>query len=112
MTTTTTTQHNAPVIKLITDRYSAHVKSFNHLPVSDADSDAHFWLNKELAEIATAALTRAPLFKPSGNRRALLPSVDLGNAYRALRAAMTPEERARYAEIQNALETLGDKYEG
>ena len=109
---TTTTQHNAPVIKLITDRYFAHVRSFNFLPVSEADSDTQFWLNKELAELATAAFTRAPLFKPSGNRRALLPSTNLGNAYRALRAALTPEEQTRYNEIQEALEALGDKYEG
>ena len=107
----TTTQHNAPVIKLITDRYSAHIRSFNFLPVSEADSDTHYWLNKELAELATAAFTRAPLFKPSGNRVALLPSTDLGNAYRALKAALTPPERTRYDEIQEALYALSDKYE-
>lgn len=104
-------QHNAQVIKLVTDRYSAHVKQFNRLDVSEADSDTHFELNRELSELATAALTRAPLFKPSGNRVALLPSTDLGNAYRAMREHLTTEERARYGEVQNALEALTDKYE-
>lgn len=106
------TPHNAAVIKLITDRYSAHVKSFNHLPVSDTDSDRHFDLNKELAELATVALARAPLFKPSGNRVALLPSTDLGNAYRAVRQNLTSGERARYNTIQDELCALQDKYEG
>lgn len=104
--------HNAPVIKMITDRYSAHVNSFAHLAVSEEDSDKQYWLNRELADLATAAFTRAPLFAPSGNRVALLPSTDLGNAYRALRAAFTPEERARYDAIQEALHALSDKYEG
>ena len=107
-----TTQHNAAVIKLVTDRYSAHVQAFHAYDVSEADSDANYWLNKELAELATAALTRAPEFKPSGNRRALLPSTDLGNAYLAVRKHLTDAERARYAEIQEMLERLSDKYEG
>lgn len=107
-------QHNYRVIKLVTDRYRAHVRSFNRIypPVSEDDSHEQYFLNKELEAIATAAFTRAPEFKPSGNRMALLPSVDLGNAYLALRAAMTPEESARYAEIQAALDVLQDKYEG
>jgi hypothetical protein len=108
----TATPHNAPVIKLVTGRYSSHVQSFNYLPVSEADSDTHYWLNKELETLATRALSRAPLFRPSGNRVALLLSTDLGNAYRAMRKAFTPEEAARYAEIQTALDALTDKYEG
>ena len=104
--------HNAPVIKMVTGRYSAHVKSFNHLPVTEADSDTQYWLNDELARIATAALTRAPLFKPSGNRVALMLSTDLGNAYRLMRQHFTDAERARYAEIQEALDVLTTKYEG
>lgn len=106
-----TTQHNAAVIKLVTDRYSAHVQVFHAFDVSEEDSDANYWLNKELAELATAALTRAPEFKPSGNRMALLPSTDLGNAYRAVRQHLTETERTRYAEIQEALEKLTGKYE-
>lgn len=104
-------QHNAPAIKLITDRYSHQVRMFNYLPVSDADSDTQFWLYKELAELATAALTRAPLFKPSGNRMALLPATDLGNVRIAMRRAFTDAERARYDEIQEAITALTDKYE-
>ena len=107
----TATPHNAAVIKLITDRYSAHVRMFNGLPVSADDSDTHYWLSQEKATLATRALSRAPLFKPSGNRRALLPSTDLGNAYRAMRKAFTPEESARYTEIDDALHALTDKYE-
>lgn len=104
-------KHNAPVIKLITDRYSAHVNRFNHLDVSEEDSDVQHELYKELADLATAVFARAPLFKPSGNRVALLPSTDLGNAYVALRRAFTSEERARYDAIQEALNALQDKYE-
>jgi hypothetical protein len=105
-----TATHNAPAIKMITGRYSEHIKSFNHLPVTDADSDANYDLNKELAAIATAALTRAPQVKPSGNRLALLLSTDLGNVYRAMRQSLTPEEKVRYEEIQERLDVLGDKY--
>lgn len=104
--------HNAPVIKLITDRFSAHVRSFNFLPVSEEDSDAQFWLNKEKAELATAALTRAPEFKPTGNRRALSPAHNLGDAYRTMRQHFTPTEAARYAEIQDILDAFTAKYEG
>jgi hypothetical protein len=104
--------HNAPAIKLVTDRYSAHVQSFNHLPVSEDDSDTHYWLSKELETLATRALSRAPLFKPSGNRVALLPSTDLGNVRIAMRRAFTPEELARYNKIQDDLTALTDKYEG
>lgn len=104
-------QHNAPVIKMITDRFSAHVRQFNFLPVSEADSDAQYWLSKERAELATAALTRAPEFEPSGNRRALDPAADLGNAYRTMRQHFTDAERARYEEITTALDALTDKYE-
>lgn len=105
-------KHNYQVIKMVTDRYSAHVKSFNHMDVSDEDSDTHYYLNKELASLAETVFARAPLFRPSGNRAGLLPSVDLGNAYRALRENMTGEERARYNEIQEKLHALQDKYEG
>lgn len=103
--------HNALAIKLVTDRYSAHVKSFNHLPVSEADSDRQYDLYRELAELATAALTRAPLVKPSGNRMALLPATDLGNVRIAMRREFTDAERARYDAIQEELNTLTDKYE-
>lgn len=104
-------QHNAPAIKLITDRYSAHIVSFNHLPVSQEDSEAQYFLYKELEALATAALTRAPQVKPSGNRMALLPATDLGNVRIAMRRAFTDAERARYDEIQEALTSLTDKYE-
>lgn len=103
--------HNAAVIKLVSGRYSAHIRSFNFLPVSEEDSDTQFWLNKELADIATAVFGRIEEFKPSGNRRALLASTDLGNAYRALRQGMTGAEKERYEEIQEALISLSEKYE-
>lgn len=104
-------QHNAPAIKLVTDRYSAHVKSFNHLDVSEEDSHTQYFLYKELETLATAALTRAPKFEPSGNRMALLPSTDLGNVRIAMRRAFTDAERARYDEIQEEINALTDKYE-
>lgn len=104
--------HNAPAIKLITDRYSAHVRSFNFLPVSEADSAAQYWLYKELETMVTAALTRAPQFKPSGNRMALQLSTDLGNVRMAMLRELTETERMRYDEIQDALHILADKYEG
>ena len=105
--------HNYQVIKLVTDRYSHHVKLFNRQPgVTEADSDAQYFLCKELEALATAALGRAPEFKPSGNRLALLPSTDLGNAYVALRRNLTDDERARYNAIQDELNALTDKYEG
>lgn len=103
--------HNAPAIKLITDRYSVQVRMFNYQDVSEEDSDAQYWLYKELAGLATAALTRAPKFHPSGNRMALMPSTDLGNVRIAMRRAFTDAERARYDEIQDALHALADKYE-
>lgn len=104
--------HNAPAIKLVTDRYSVQVRLFNYLPdVTEADSDAQYFLYKELSELATAALTRAPLFKPSGNRMALLAANDLGNVRIAMRRAFTDAERTRYDEIQEALNALTDKYE-
>lgn len=105
-------QHNARVIKLVTDRYSAHVRRFNHLDVSDADSDAQYDLYKELEKLARAAFGRAPEFKPSGNRMALAPWADLGDAYRELRRNLTPDERTQYMEIQERLCELNDKYEG
>ena len=105
------TQHNGPAIRLVADRYSAHVKRFNALDVSEADSDEQFRLYKELGALATAVLTRAPLVKPSGNRVALLPAADLGNVYQAMRHTFTPEERDRYNAIQDALNNLSDKYE-
>lgn len=104
-------QHNAPAIKLVTDRYSAAVRRFNFLPVSEADSDAQYFLYKELERLATAALTRAPQVKPTGIRVALLPATDLGNVYIAMRRAFTDAEQARYDEIQEALDALSDKYE-
>lgn len=104
-------QHNAPAIKIITDRYSAHVRQFNFLPVSEEDSDAQYELYRELETLAVAALTRAPLVKPSGNRMALLPATDLGNIRIAMRRAFTDTERIRYDEIQEALTALADKYE-
>jgi hypothetical protein len=105
------TQHNAPVIKMITDRFSAHVKAFNHLPVSTEDSDTHHDLSMERAALAVAAFTRAPVFKPTGPRRALLPAADLGDAYRVMRHHLTPQEAARYIEILEAIDALNDKYE-
>lgn len=106
-------QHNAPAIKLVTDRYSHQVRAFNRtsIVVSAADSDAHYFLYKELEALATAALTRAPQIKPSGNRMALLPSTDLGNVHIAMKRAFTDAERTRYNEIQRALDDLTDKYE-
>lgn len=104
-------KHNAPVIKLVTDRYSAHVQRFSYLDVSKEDADAQYDLNVELAALAETVFARAPLFTPSGNRMGLLPSTDLGNAYVALRRAFTSEERARYDAIQEALNALQDKYE-
>lgn len=106
-------QHNAQAIKLITDRYSAHVQQFNHREgLTQADSDEHFDLNRELSELATVALGRAPKVEPTGNRVALLPATDLGNVCIAMRRAFTDAERARYDEIQNKLNELTDKYEG
>lgn len=102
--------NNAPAIKLVTGRYSAHVSTFNCHNVSEVDSDNNYFLNKELAELATAALGRAPEIKPSGNRRALLVSADLGNCYRTVRQNLTSAELARYNEIQGILEDLNDKY--
>ena len=104
-------QHNAQAIKLITYRYSAQIRLFNYPPVSEEDSDTQYFLYKELEQLAIAALTRAPLFKPSGNRMALLPATDLGNVRIAMKRAFTPEERARYDEIQDALDAVHDKYE-
>lgn len=103
-------QHNAQAIKLITDRYSVRVRLFNYQPVTEEDSDAQYFLYKELEALAMAALTRAPLFKPSGNRMALLPATDLGNVRIAMRRAFTDAERTRYDEIQEALNALADKY--
>lgn len=105
-------KHNARVIKLVTDRYSAHVRRFNHMDVSDADSDAQYDLYKELEKLAHAAFGRAAEFKPSGNRVALAPWADLGNAYRELKRNLTADERTRYDEIQDKLHELSDKYEG
>lgn len=102
--------HNAAVIKLITDRYSAHVKSFNRLPVAESDSDSQYFLYKELSKMVADVFGREPLFKPSGNRAALIPANDLGNAYLALRKAMTEEEKLRYNQIQDELEDLSEKY--
>lgn len=104
--------HNAAVIKMVTDRFSAHIRSFNHLPVSEEDSDRQYWLCREKADLATASFTRAPEFKPSGIRMALMPSADLGNAYRAMHAHFTEEERARYAAIEEELDAFTTKYEG
>lgn len=107
------TQHNAAVIKMVRERYSTHVRFFNGtVGLTDADSDRHYDLYMELTGIMEAAFARAPEFKPSGMRRALLPSADLGNAYRTLKAHLTPEERARYDKIQDELHALSDKYEG
>lgn len=106
-------EHNYRVIKLVTDRYSKHVQSFNHLPdVTEADSDRQYDLNRELESLARAAFARAPEFKPPRGRLAFIPAQDLGNAYRALRKAFTPEERDRYSAIQDELNALTDKYEG
>jgi hypothetical protein len=66
---------------------------------------------QELTALATAALTRAPQVKPTGNRVALLPATDLGNVRIAMRRAFTDAERARYDEIQEELHALTDKYE-
>lgn len=104
-------QHNAAAIKLITDRYSVQIRMFNYQDVSEADSDAQYFLYKELEGLATAALTRAPQVKPSGIRVALLPSTDLGNVRMAMRRAFTDTERVRYDEIQNELNAITDKYE-
>lgn len=105
--------HNAPAIKLLTDRYSLAIKTFNNLPdpVSEADSGAHFDLYKELETLATEALTRAPKYKPSGNRLGLIPARDLGNVRMLMLRHLTPAERARYDEIQNEITALTDKYE-
>lgn len=103
--------HNRAAIKLLTDRYSAHIRSFNFLPVSEADSDEQYFLYKDLEALATTVLTRAELVRPTGNRVALLPSTDLGNVYVALRREFTDVERQKYNDIQNRLNELSDKYE-
>jgi hypothetical protein len=105
-------EHNYRAIKLITDRYSAHISAFNYLDVSEEDSDRQYFLYKDLEILARAAFARAPEVKLSGNRMALLPSADLGNAYKTLRAYLTPDERIRYNAIHEDLVTLSDKYEG
>lgn len=102
--------HNYTAIKLLTDRYSAQIKSFNYLVISDDDSDEQYFLYKELEKIVTAALQRAPEFKPSGNRVALLPAKDLGNVRMHAMRHMDSSERARYDEIQDMLNNLYDKY--
>ena len=106
------TQHNAPAIKLITDRWSQHVQYFNGIAgLTQDDSDRHYDLHQELAHLATNALTRAPKVQPTGNRVALLPSTDLGNVRIAMRRAFTDVERTRYDAIQEELHALTDKYE-
>jgi hypothetical protein len=105
-------EHNYRVIKMVGERYSKQVQYFNGVPdLTDADSDRHYDLYKELDGLMRTAFGRAPEFKPSGVRVALLPSADLGNAYRVLKQNLTPQERARYEEIQTELYALTDKYE-
>lgn len=108
-------QHNAPAINLMTDRYSHHIRVFNNTPgLTMDDSDTHADLYRELAELATTALTRAPWYETRDTRvkhSRLIPSLDLGNVRMLMRRHFTDAERARYDEIQEALHALADKYE-
>jgi hypothetical protein len=96
--------HNAKAIKLIEGRFSDLVKTFNHYPVSETDSDAQFWLVKERADLARVALERAPEIKVTTLARSL------GDIYRTIRQHLTPDERIRWEKIATGLESLSDKY--
>ncbi|WJV49893.1 hypothetical protein [Streptomyces flavofungini] len=96
--------HNERAYKMVEERFSAHVKVFNHYDVSDDDSDTHYWTAKDRLELAQVALERAPEMKVTTLARSL------GGIYQAIRKNLTPDELARWNEADDVLENLANKY--
>ncbi|WP_435270953.1 hypothetical protein [Streptomyces sp. 1222.5] len=95
---------NPKAFKLLEERFSMMVKTFNHANVSDTDSDDHYWTVRDRLDLGRVALERAPEFQVSTLARSL------GDIYRAVRKNLTPDELKRWEESNEALEELHDKY--
>ncbi|WP_125262043.1 hypothetical protein [Streptomyces alboflavus] len=96
--------HNERAYRMVEERFSNHVKVFNHYDVSGADSDTHYWTVKERLELAQVALERAPEMKVTTLARSL------GDVYLAIRKNLAPDELARWNEADDVLENLANKY--
>lgn len=97
--------NNAKAYAMVEERFSAHVKSFNYMNVSEADSDTQYWTVKSRLALASAALDRAP------ELRVTTPARSLGDVYRTVRKHLTPEELEQWDAMGEALESLLDKYQ-
>jgi hypothetical protein len=95
---------NQKAFKLLEERFSMMVKTFNHANVTGADSDDHYWTVRDRLELGRVALERAPEFPVTTLARSL------GDVYRAVRKSLTPDELKRWEESNEALEDLHDKY--
>jgi hypothetical protein len=95
---------NAKAFKLLEERFSMSIKTFNHANVSHADSDDHYWMVKDRLELGRVALERAPEFPVSTLARSL------GDIYRTVRANLTSDELRSWHESNDALEEMHDKY--
>jgi len=89
---------------MIESRFSDQVKLFNHYPVSEDDSDTHYWAVKDRIALAKSALERAPEMKVTTLARSL------GDVYIAVRRNLLPEELQKWNSLAEELEILSDKY--
>lgn len=97
---------NTKAYALIERRFSQQMQNFNYLPVTDADSDTHFWAVKDRLSLASLALDRAPELTVTTAARSL------GDVYRAIRTHLTADELEQWESLNTELERLADKYEG
>ncbi|MVO87452.1 hypothetical protein GPA10_22475 [Streptomyces sp. p1417] len=95
---------NQEAFKLLEERFSMMVRTFNCVDVSFADSDDHYFTVKDRLDLGRIALERAPEFRVTDLPRSL------GDIYRAIRLNLTPEEMKRWNETREALQVLHDKY--
>jgi hypothetical protein len=96
--------HNDKAFRMIESRFSDQVKLFNHYPVSEDDSDTHYWAVKKRLALAKSALERAPELKVTTLARSL------GDIYIAVHRNLLPEELQKWDSLAEELEILTDKY--
>jgi len=95
---------NYRAFKMIEDRFSDHIRSFNHHDVTGEDSDAHFWAVRDRLKLAEVALERSPLIKTSTLARSF------GDIYSAIKRNLSDAERAEWDRLNDVIGDLTDKY--
>lgn len=96
--------NNERAYKLLEERFSGQVKTFNRHDVSAADADTHYWAVKDRLSLASLALDRAPAVTVTTLARSL------GDVYRAIRTHLSADERKKWEALGDTIEKLSARY--